>query len=196
MVGIPLEATEIKRQNITDVSGKILSRVETKYDNLLMLLPTSVVSYGLQNNTPLTEVTYDKYDSKGNLQQYTTKEGISTVIIWGYNNTQPIAKIENAKLTDIQQSLITALVSASDTDAAAVPNNDETALLNAFKNFKNSLSGYQITTYSYDPLIGVRSITPPSGITEYYLYDSANRLEKVVDVNGKVLKEMKYHYKN
>ncbi|MCJ7935351.1 MAG: hypothetical protein MUW56_17415 [Chryseobacterium sp.] len=194
MTGIPLETVMTKKMNSND-AGKTISRVETRYDDPVTLFPTSIISTGLQGGTA-TEVTYDKYDSKGNLQQYTTKDGISTVIIWGYNNTQPIAKIENAKLTDIQQSLITALISASDTDAAAVPNNDETALLNAFKNFKNSLSGYQITTYSYDPLIGVRSITPPSGITEYYLYDSANRLEKVVDVNGKVLKEMKYHYKN
>jgi YD repeat-containing protein len=53
-----------------------------------------------------------------------------------------------------------------------------------------------VTTYTYDPLIGVTSITPPSGIRESYIYDSANRLQKVIDVNGKVLKEMKYNYKN
>ncbi len=139
---------------------------------------------------------YDKYDSKGNLQQYTTKDGVSTVIIWGYNGTQPIARIENAKLENIGQSFIDSIVNASNTDAAAERNNDETTLLNAFKTFKDNLSGYQITTYTYDPLIGVRSITPPSGIRENYIYDSANRLEKVVDANGKLLKEFNYHYKN
>ncbi|WP_343658371.1 hypothetical protein [Chryseobacterium sp.] len=143
-------------------------------------------------------ITYDQYDSKGNLQQYTTKDGISTVIIWGYNLTQPIAKIVGAKLSDIQQSFIDSIVTASNTDASATANNDETSLLSALNTFRanTALSGYQITTYTYDPLVGVRSITPPSGIRESYIYDSANRLEKVIDVNGKVLKEMKYNYKN
>ncbi|WP_213279913.1 RHS repeat protein [Chryseobacterium indologenes] len=194
MIGIPLE-TETT-QTIGTVT-KILSKTETKYDNPLNLLPSSVLSTDLQNVTS-TEVTYDQYDLKGNLQQYTTKDGISTVIIWGYNQTQPIAKIEGAKLTDIQQSLIDSIVNASDTDALAASGNDETAFLSALSSFRanTSLSGYQITTYTYDPLVGVRSITSPSGIRESYVYDSANRLEKVIDVNGKVLKEMKYNYKN
>ncbi|MEF9476894.1 RHS repeat protein [Chryseobacterium sp. 1B4] len=190
IIGIPL-------QTITKKDNVIVSNTETKYDNPLNLLPSSVVSTDLQNVVS-TEVTYDKYDSKGNLQQYITKDGLSTVIIWGYNQTQPIAKIEGAKLADIQQSFIDSIVTASNTDASAGVNNDETAFLSALNTFRSNtaLSGYQITTYTYDPLVGVRSITPPSGITESYSYDSANRLEKVIDVNGKVLKEMKYNYKN
>ncbi|REC69944.1 hypothetical protein DRF60_20945, partial [Chryseobacterium elymi] len=74
----------------------------------------------------------------------------------------------------------------------------EQSLISALDLFRNNsaLSTYQITTYTYDPLIGVRSITPPSGIRELYKYDTANRLEKVIDINGKVLKEYKYNYKN
>ncbi|MDM1557514.1 MULTISPECIES: hypothetical protein, partial [Chryseobacterium] len=108
------------------------------------------------------------------------------------------AKIENAKLENISQSFIDSIVNASNTDASAERNNDETNLLNAFNTFKNNLSGYQITTYSYDPLIGVRSITPPSGIREVYLYDAAGRLKEVRENNqtGKLLKEFNYHYKN
>ncbi|MCS4300805.1 RHS repeat domain-containing protein [Chryseobacterium sp. BIGb0232] len=195
MLGIPLETTVVNKQNSSD-SGKIISRNEIKYDNPANLLPSSVISYGLQNNIPSTEIMYERFDTKGNLLQYTTKDGAITVIIWGYNKTQPIAKIENIRLTDIQQSFIDSIVNASDLDAAAGANNDENNLLNAFQTFRANLPGHQVTTYSYDPLIGVRSITPPSGIRETYLYDSANRLEKVVDANGKILKEMKYNYKN
>ncbi|MET3036151.1 hypothetical protein ABXT08_08620 [Chryseobacterium sp. NRRL B-14859] len=199
---IPLETTINK--TIGSIT-KNVSKQETIYPKTTveitnnssnLILPLSVKSYNLQDNNSTTEITYDKYDSKGNLQQYTTKDSVSTVIIWGYNTTKPIAKIEGAKLTDIQPSLISAIVSASDTDGAAGANNDETNLLNALNTFRNTLSGYQITTYSYDPLIGVRSITPPSGIRESYIYDAAGRLEKVIDANGKVLKEMKYNYKN
>ncbi|MFC4380316.1 hypothetical protein [Chryseobacterium bernardetii] len=203
MIAIPLE-TETK-QSVNGVVNT-LSKSKTIYPITLpvsqtgyLVLPTSVLSYDLQNPAAVAnEVKYDKYDSKGNLQQYTTKDGVSTVIIWGYNGTQPIAKIENAKLENIGQSFIDSIVNASNTDAAAERNNDETTLLNAFKTFKDNLSNYQITTYTYDPLIGVRSITPPSGIREVYLYDDAGRLKEIREHNntGKLLKEFNYHYKN
>jgi hypothetical protein len=202
MIGIPLETTTT--QTISGVT-KTLGKSETIYPTSLpttqtgsLVLPLSQKSYDKLDNTLSTDVTYDKYDDKGNILQYTTKDGISTTIIWGYNQTQPIAKITGAKLSDIQQSLIDAIVTASDTDAAALPNNDETTFLTALDNFRKdtSLTSYQVTTYSYDPLVGVRSITPPSGIREFYKYDSANRLEKIMDVEGKVLKTFKYNYKN
>lgn len=176
-------------------NGKLLSKQETKYEHTYTVLPSSVVSSNLDNNTLSTEVVYDHYDMNGNLVQYTTKDGVSTLIIWGYNYTQPIAKIQGAKFTDIELSSMFTLSAASDIDGMAGINNDETALLNAFKTFRDNLPGYQVTTYTYDPLVGIRSITPPSGITELYTYDTANRLEKVIDSNGKILKEFKYNYK-
>lgn len=206
MVGIPV-ITEVKENN------KTLSKIEIVYPTAIptsqagsLILPLSAKSYDISNlsTTPSTEVTYDLYDSKGNLQQYTTKDGVSTTIIWGYNNTQPIAKIEGAKLSDIQQSFIDSIVNASDTDALAAPNNDETSFLSVLNTFKNNLPNYQVNTYTYDPLIGVRSITPPSGIKEVYIYDTANRLKEIKqelkNANGsleyKILKEFKYNYKN
>ncbi|AZB16460.1 hypothetical protein EG352_01030 [Chryseobacterium indologenes] len=205
MVGILLETVTSKTiGNAT----KTISKVETVYPPAIptsqtgnLVLPLSVRSFNIQNptdsNSATTDITYDQYDTKGNLQQYTTKDGISTVIIWGYNQTQPIAKIENVKLADIGQSFITDIVNASNTDASAGTNNDETNLLNAFNTFRGQLSGYKITTYSYDPLIGVRSITPPSGIREVYVYDAANRLKEIREnsQSGNLLKEFKYNYK-
>ncbi|KXH80360.1 hypothetical protein [Chryseobacterium kwangjuense] len=193
MIGIPLE-TEVKKNN------KTVSKTETKYDDPLNLFPSSALSYDLQTGTAAsTEITYDKYDSKGNLQQYTSKDGISTTIIWGYNNTQPIAKIEGAKLSDISQTLIDSIVNASNNDAQLGTSASEQSLISALDLFRNNsaLSGYQITTYSYDPLIGVKSITPPSGIREVYIYDTANRLMEIREnsTTGKILKEFKYNYK-
>jgi hypothetical protein len=202
MIGIPLEV-EAKKNDIRISKSETLYPISQADANLKtsgLPLPTSVLSYDLQNNAASTELTYDVYDLKGNLQQYTTKDGVSTTIIWGYNGTQPIAKIEGAKLSDIALSYITSIVTASDTDNAAAPNNDETALLIALDNFRKdpALANYQITTYTYDPLIGVRSITPPSGIREVYLYDTARRLMEIREDNqaGRLIKEFKYNYKN
>ena len=134
--------------------------------------------------------------TNGNLQEYKIKGLTPVAIIWGYNGTQPIAKIEGATYTQVS-SAAAASITASNTDASAAKNNDETALLNALDAFRNTaaLSGFQITTYTYDPLIGVRSITPPSGIREYYYYDAANRLQSIKDANGNLLKEFDYNYK-
>lgn len=201
IIGVPLETITTKKTNAQD-SGKIISKTETIYPlnqseanqkTSGLPIPYEVKSTDLLNITS-TEVTYDKYDSKGNLQQYTTKDGIPIAIIWGYNQAQPIAKIEGATYAQVN-SLATAIINASNLDADNASN--ELALITALDNLRKdpSFSSYQITTYTYDPLIGVTTITPPSGIREIYKYDSANRLESIKDINGKLLKEFKYNYK-
>ena len=196
MIGIPLETSVVMKKDSLD-SGKIISKTETKYDNPISLLPSSVLSYDLQSfMTSSTEVTYDSYDNKGNLLQYTTKAGTPTAIIWGYSQTHPIAKIEGATYAQVSGH-ITDIVNYSNIDASVgsdVSEQDLIDKLDAFRK-KTELSGFQITTYTYDPLIGVRNITPPSGIREIYIYDTANRLQTVKDVNKNILKEYQYHYK-
>jgi len=195
MIGIPLETSVVKKQNASD-AGKTISKTETRYDNPAHLFPTSVLSYDLQN-TVSQELSYDQYDSKGNLQQYTTKDGVPTAIIWGYNQTQPIAKIVGATYVQVS-SLAAAIVSASNLDASNPSN--EAALITALDTFRkdSTMANYQISTYTYDPLIGVTTITPPSGIREVYIYDAANRLKEIREnsATGKLLKEFKYNYKN
>ncbi|WP_299177871.1 hypothetical protein, partial [uncultured Chryseobacterium sp.] len=85
MIGIPLE-TETK-QTINGTT-KTLSKTETVYPTSVptaqagnLVLPISVLSFNLQSGSPETEVTFDKYDSKGNLLQYTTKAGSPVAIV-------------------------------------------------------------------------------------------------------------------
>ncbi|KPH14105.1 hypothetical protein [Chryseobacterium sp. ERMR1:04] len=213
MIGIPLET--ISTQTI-GVTTQTLAKTETVYPKTVaeiinndarLVLPLSIKSYDLSHidNNPSTEVTHDQYDSKGNLQQYTTKDGIPVSIVWGYNNTQPIAKIEGAAYAQVS-SLISGIVTASDTDGQLGTEASEQALITALNSFRNNtaLSLYQTSTYTYDPLIGVKSITSPSGIREVYIYDTANRLKEIKqemkNTNGsleyKILKEFNYNYKN
>jgi YD repeat-containing protein len=53
-----------------------------------------------------------------------------------------------------------------------------------------------MTTYIYDPLIGIRSYTDENEVTTYYEYDTFGRLIRIKDQNGNVLKEYKYNYAN
>ncbi|MGX9987593.1 hypothetical protein, partial [Soonwooa purpurea] len=131
------------------------------------------------------KVSFGGYDDRGNLTEYTLESGIPVSIIWGYDKTKPIAKIEGAKYEDIKsKSVVIAAINASDSDFNATLSNadqTETDLINTLDALRkdSGLSDYQITTYSYDPLVGVRSVTPPSGLREIYIYDTAQRLKEV-----------------
>ena len=59
-----------------------------------------------------------------------------------------------------------------------------------------SLPNAVVTYYTYDPLIGVTSVTDPRGQRIYYEYDNLNRLEFVRDNQGKILSKNEYNYKN
>jgi YD repeat-containing protein len=51
-------------------------------------------------------------------------------------------------------------------------------------------------TYTYDPLIGITSMTDQNNITTYYEYDSFSRLKYIKDQNKNILKAYDYHYKS
>ena len=133
------------------------------------------------------KLTYDIYDSSGNLTQYTPEGGAPVSIVWGYNKTQPIAKIENA--TNAQ--LVSALGVG---DFSAITEAQLSSLNNLRTNATFSQS--MITTYTYQPMVGVSSITDPKGDTVYYTYDGLGRLQYVKDAQGKLLTDYQYHYKN
>jgi hypothetical protein len=52
----------------------------------------------------------------------------------------------------------------------------------------------QMTTYTYDPLIGLRSMTDANNVTTYYDYDDLSRLKLVKDDKGNILKKYDYQY--
>jgi len=55
--------------------------------------------------------------------------------------------------------------------------------------------GTQITTYTYEPLVGMTSTTDPNGRTTYFEYDSLGRLIRVTDAWGNIMKQYTYHEK-
>ena len=174
-------------------NGKLASKTETKFDNLSSTLPTSVVTTNI-NDTSTRNVTIDQYDDKGNVLQYTAMGGFSTAVVYGYDKTKPIAKIEGATYAQVSP-YIQAIIDASNADAA--DSSKEYLLYNALNDLRvlPQLKDFQITGYTYDPLIGATQVIQINGISTYYMYDSNNRLVKVYD-GGIKTKEYKYNYKN
>ena len=193
VLGVPVETS-------SKLNGQIVGRTETLFENPGHSFPTSSLSYSGNNNLA-DKVTFDLYDGEDNLLQYTDQSGLSTAIIWGYNNTQPIAKIEGAKYSDVLSVMGVAsnadldIVKKSDLDVSNTDNTNEQLLRDALEVFrkKPGFKNYLITTYTYDSLIGIKSITSRNGMTEYRYYDHANRLQRTENAEHKVLQEYKYN---
>ncbi|KPE49008.1 RHS repeat protein [Chryseobacterium indologenes] len=196
MTGIPVINEEKK-------NGKMTSKSITRYESP-SLLPTSVLATNIADGSTKQTASLDAYDDKGNILQVTSADGIPATLIYGYNKTQVIARIEGAKYNEIKNSsLITTAIAASDSDNTNP--GTESALITALDNLRmdSSMTAYRITTYTYDPMVGLTTTTSPDGRREMYEYDSAGRLKTLKraekDASGntvyKTLKEYKYNYK-
>lgn len=139
------------------------------------------------------------YDNHGNIRE--VSKGLMTAprtsYVWGYNKSLPIAKVENASYSEIStqiSNLNLIGLSNSDFDNWEVsPSGNEESLRTALQNFRSAFPNAMITTYTYDPLIGVSSMTSPNNQTSYYAYDSQNRLIEVRDDDKNIVEKNEYY---
>lgn len=141
---------------------------------------------------------YNKYDDKGNILETSKPNGINNVYVYGYNKTLPIAKIDNILYSSIPQATITNLQALSNSDNDNCNNSSckEQLLRVALNNLRTTFPLAMITTYTYDPIVGVTSVTDSRGDCVYYSYDEFQRLKEVRDNDGNIISNNEYHYKN
>lgn len=191
-------------------------KVETYSDNVLLAtqektysaspgtpskyLPATIQTFQ-GNASPTEDVTFHEYNEYGRAREVSSiaGSGVHTVYIWGYDEQYPIAKIENATYTDVAAHVnISNLKSLSDQDddnCLTTGNCNEQTLRNALDALR-TLPGAMVTTYTYDPLVGMTSVTDPNGKTVYYEYDGYNRLSLVRDFDGNIVARNEYKYSN
>ncbi|MDC8002501.1 hypothetical protein POV27_00425 [Aureisphaera galaxeae] len=149
------------------------------------------------NNSLYVNGLYEKYNGYGRLLQSRKEDGSPVSYIWGYDNQYVVAKVENATYDDIgfiQSSVNTQ--SQNDNDSCLNGGGcAEQILRNTLNSLRTdpNLQHALITTYTYDPLVGVTSITAPNGDGQFFSYDSQNRLEYVYDNNGDLLQKNEYN---
>ncbi|MEP0262318.1 hypothetical protein [Dokdonia sp.] len=153
------------------------------------------------NDNLETKVNYEYYDNDGNLLQSRAEDGTPMSYIWGYNNEYIIAKVENITYADLASLItISTLQSQSNNDTSSCLGNsncNEQTLRNSLTTLRNALpENAYMTSYTYDPLIGVTSITDPRGGSLYYVYDVNNRLSEVYDLDYKLLSKNEYNITN
>lgn len=145
-------------------------------------------------------IIYEDYDNSGNPIEVRTSKGIHIIYVWGYNKKYPIAKIEHATfkqnrsntVTEIQQTLINDAVDATINESTDITENN---LRLKLQSLRSGFPKAMVTTYTYDPLIGITSITDSRGYTMYYEYDEFNRLQYVKDSEENILTKNEYNYK-
>jgi len=147
------------------------------------------------------EIMYDlDFYAGGNIKEVHRPDGPSTFYIWGYDDTYPIAKIDNmdaGEFTAIQTYIDAAVASSDlDDDHCHTAGCAEQDLLDDLQVLRSNLPpNVLMTTYTYDPQIGVTTITDAKGYTTFFEYDGLNRLINTKDEDLNLLNEYQYHFK-
>jgi len=188
------------------------------------------------------KVSFDNFDSNGNILKQHVVNGVYESYQWGYNNQYPVAKVTNAPVNNIFYD------SFEEGDGNSLPNDAKTGhySYNGSPAYTKNITGLdyagnyvlsywvrptngtwtfvsnivpvtgstytiqpisgqiddvrfypsnaQMTTYTYDPLIGMTSSTDAKGEITYYEYDSLQRLMNIRDKDGNITKHFDYHY--
>jgi YD repeat-containing protein len=138
------------------------------------------------------EITFQDYDDKGNIIEATSRDGLTRYYVWGYNDQYPIAKIEGANiyLDGTTEATIKALENFTE-----ITDSNKTGLTNLNIGIRYLLPSAYITTYTYDPLVGMTSQTDANGVTQYFEYDDFGRLHLAKDADDNIIERYNYNYK-
>lgn len=151
-----------------------------------LILP-GVVESSVVPNLWETELTYNLYDPKGNVLQYTGRDGITHTFLWGYNSRFPVAEVTGSDYASVSGLVNNSILQAPSSDA-----NLRSELSNVRTGLANEKA--QVNSFTYKPLYGLSSAIDVQGKLSFYEYDVFGRLKLIKDQNGKILKQYDYQY--
>ncbi|MBS1535794.1 MAG: hypothetical protein JST78_12010 [Bacteroidetes bacterium] len=153
-------------------------------------------------DVPETTVLYD-YDGVGNKIQTTKYAAGNTTnagyvsYIYGYDNRFVVAELVGVKFSDIDANLISRIKADTKNPYSEA---QDLIIRNLLKTLRDNHPDALVTTYTYNPPVGVVSVTDPKGYTIFNEYDPLGRLQftkELNPVNGQkyILSENNYHQK-
>jgi|GEM_PF-4590398 len=187
----PVEVQTFQKEGIAQTQ-ELMQSQKTVFGTFNSLILPELVQTAKGTNVLEDRISY-KYDNYGNPKEISRPGSPPTSIIWGYDHEVPVAKIENAAYSTIPSAIITDIQ-----DASARLTGNVQDLLDALDDLRTAaaLSNAMITTYTYEPMIGLSTVTDSKGYTMSYLYNDENQLEFVKDQDGNVLSKQEYNLKN
>lgn len=171
------------------VDDRIVSVKENTYDIISGIPALTEIKTGISDNSLRTETSFTRYDQRGNLLEMISNEK-PVSYLWSYRNTYPVAEIENARFQEVSDKLGVSTESLANAD---VPDMEKVNAL------REKLPDTSVKTYTFYPLIGMKSYTDPGGISQYYDYDPLGRLKEIYQKKNdkkETLQVYEYHYQN
>lgn len=169
------------------------------------LLPHFIYAAKFPNNLPSTphgnlekKVTY-RYDNYGNIIQYQLEDGTPVALIWGFEKTKVVAKLENMYVDLIPTTLLDNITTSTQTqnkNTSFYQNAINDALEALKESSDTNLSNAMITTYKYNADMNIISVTDPKGQTIQYNYNTKKRLKNIRDDDNRLLSEFEYNFRN
>lgn len=129
------------------------------------------------------------YYSNGN-EQYLIKDELDQkVYLWSYQGCYPVAMIEGLSYAEVVSTLSPSFI--NQLSSKRQPSDSDLATIRA----SLSMAGANVTTYTYEPLVGITSQTLPNGVKTRFEYDGFGRLTRVLDANGRLISTNSYQFK-
>lgn len=132
-----------------------------------------------------------RYDANNKLASVAPYSLPVTTYLWGYGGLYPVAKVVNGSSTFFEtalgQTLMNQITSSSNfTDAQKL----------SIDNLRSRYTDCLITTAQYEPLVGIRKLTDPSGHTTTYDYHTTSgnlgKLQYIKDSKNRTMTEYEY----
>jgi hypothetical protein len=185
VINLPLreELYVIENGVKTRIGGKRYTYFNPVSSKPAMIRLQQVDIYDSETGSWIADVKYNIYDNFGNLLEMEDINGLKTSFVYGYKGLYKIAEISNCSFNQIKSiSGLSAIQSnplISNMTAAT-----ETALRN--------ISQAEVTTFDYQPLVGLVKIKDSTGRSVSYKYNKHGKLEKVLNTAGEP--EIRYNY--
>ena len=134
-----------------------------------------------------TSVTEYGYDSYGNIRSVRFNDDSRETYLWGYGGLYPVLYVKGLDFDEYSS-----LVGSQYTDLSQVVGSIE--LERKSSEIREKLTGKAaVSSFTYYPLVGMRTATVPDGRMSTYYYDGKGRLVKVVDGNNRTRSQYAYH---
>lgn len=179
-------------KNIT-IDNKQISLKKTNYrknsfgSTFNIYMPKSIETQ-IGTDPSVIDVVFNNYNINGNPLEVKILNGSSVVTLWGYSGQYPIIEIKNTTYDRVKNILGETLI--NNLNSASYP---DIYLETAIPKLLRELPDAFITSFIYEPLVGMISKTDERNLTEYYRYDGFGRLASIVDDSGDVIKAIHYN---
>lgn len=174
-----------------DASGNIIAEYTLNNGSVM---PRN--NFTLWKNSPTISSLYDNsailsYNQSHRPREVRIDGAEVCTYIWGYYGQFPIAVVKGANFSMVA-SMLDGSSAVDDLESAATPSYSNKQLYALL----SKLPGCLVTTYSYNPYVGMVEMIDNKGECTTYDYDSFARLSAIKDHDGIVSTAFKYNYKH